>query len=83
MLLQLKKEAQTLKANFDIGKEGLSEGVATELKARLKKQKLIKVRLQPGAREDIPKKELAERVAEATGSELVEVKGNTAVFYKR
>lgn len=79
----LRGEAQTLKANFDIGKEGVTEAVVSELKVRFKKQRLIKVRLQLSSLEEMSKKELAEKVAVATNSEIIDIRGRTAVFYKR
>ena len=76
-------KAQGLKATVSVGKGGASETVLEELSAQLKKNHLVKVKLQTSSMEELSKKELAEMLASSTKSELVEIRGNTAVLYKR
>lgn len=75
-------DAQKLNASVHVGKVGVA-GAADELKAQLKARKLVKVRLLPSATEGGKDTSgQAEALAQASGSELVEVRGHTAVFWK-
>lgn len=74
----LRAQANTLDVTLQIGKSGVSDATATELAAQLKAKKLVKIKLLPSAHGT----ELDE-LAATTGSEIVEKKGHTAVFYKR
>jgi len=62
-----------------IGKEGASESVIRALRAEFGIRELVKLRFIGGKDE---RKEIALALAEKTGSELVRVIGNVAVFYK-
>lgn len=62
-----------------LGKAGAADGVAAALERALADHELVKLRFVDFKGE---KKELARSLAEATGSELVRVIGNVAVFYK-
>ncbi len=70
------------RADINIGKNGLSENVVNEIKKRLKKKGIIKVRVLKSAREilGISRKDVARLVAEKTGAELVEVRGYTFIL---
>jgi len=63
-----------------LGRSGASEGVREALAAALESHELVKLRFGDFQGE---KKELARDLAAATGSELVRVIGNVAVFWKR
>lgn len=78
----LKATGQSLDVAFQVGKNGLTEGVVKELLAWLEREPLIKVRMLKGAREDGDTKALAEELAERAGVVLVEVRGHTALYYK-
>ncbi|MFW9966421.1 MAG: YhbY family RNA-binding protein [Candidatus Thorarchaeota archaeon] len=69
-------------AIMQIGKGGLSEGIIKETKRLIKKHKYIKVRLLRSAVESDSKKHIFESLAKGTGSELVGIRGNTAVLFK-
>ncbi|HUR70199.1 MAG TPA: YhbY family RNA-binding protein [Candidatus Thermoplasmatota archaeon] len=81
-LAALKASGQQLEVAFQVGKNGLSEGVVKELHAWLEREPLIKVRMLKGAREGESTKELAQKLAEMAGVVLVEVRGHTALFYR-
>lgn len=74
----LRSKANGLDATVQIGKSGITETTIAELAAQLKAKKLVKVKLLPSAHGS----EL-DQLAAGTGSEIVEKKGHTAVFYKR
>ena len=79
---ELRKRAHNLKPVVSIGKNGLTDAVVAELKAALKRDKLIKVRLAGGAVDKDGKEGLLPEILSSTGSELVERKGFTVVLYK-
>jgi RNA-binding protein len=75
---ELRGKAQSLDATVHVGKEGITETVAGELKKQLEKNKLVKVRLLQSFEE--PMEEAGKRLADASGSTLVEVRGRTVVL---
>lgn len=75
---RLRKEAQALKVTLQVGKDGITEEVATELIKQLKKSGLVKVRLQPSVGMD--RAEAGRELARISSSTLVEVRGRTAVL---
>ncbi len=76
----LKARAQRLKATLKVGKEGLSPGFLSALDHVLKHHELTKVKF-----DDLKdqKKELAPKMAEASGSHLIMLVGNVAVLFRR
>lgn len=78
----LKAEAHDLDVALQLGKAGVTDAFITELDEQLNRQRLVKVRLLRSAREETGKDDIATDLAERTRSTLVEVRGNTAVFYR-
>jgi RNA-binding protein len=64
-----------------IGKEGLTEAIATKVRQELDSHELIKVKIGDGCLE--APKELYPLIAEQTHAELVQVIGKVGIFYKR
>ncbi len=79
---EYRKSATALEPALQIGKSGI-EAVVDELRMQLKNKNLIKVKFLKTALLDGDKHEMAEKLANMTGSELVEVRGNTAVFRRK
>ncbi len=77
-----KKKAVSLEPVLQIGKSGI-EAVVDELRSQLKDKKLIKVKFLRAALLDRDRHEMAEKLANLTGAELIEVRGNTAVFRRK
>ncbi|MBU4075355.1 MAG: YhbY family RNA-binding protein [Euryarchaeota archaeon] len=77
-----RKSATALEPALQIGKSGI-EAVVEELRKQLKSKKLIKVKFLKTAIHEGDKHEMAEKLAEMTGSDLIEVRGNTAVFRRK
>jgi RNA-binding protein len=67
-----------------IGKRGLDESVINEIETQLDKDGILKVEIRKGAliSTGLDRKELAERVAELTDSELIEVRGKRFILFK-
>ena len=77
----LRALANSIRAFHQVGKEGLSENLVEELRMALKKKELIKVSVLQTS--PLKKKEAAEKAAELTGSELVQVIGRKFVLYRK
>ena len=77
-----RRSATAIEPALQIGKSGI-EAVVDELRTQLKNKKLIKVKFLKTALQEGDKHEMAEKLANMTGSELIEVRGNTAVFRRK
>ena len=81
-LIELRKKAKTLKPIINIGKNGLTEGVISEIENMLKKKKLVKIKMTRGALEDKEKKEVAKELLIKTKAELIDFVGFNITLYK-
>jgi len=80
-IIELRGKAQSIKPTMHVGKEGVTESVIEELKAQIKRNKLVKVKVLPSVEAD--KRETATRLSEAAGAVLIEIRGNTVVLAKQ
>ena len=78
-LRDLKAQAQKFKAALKVGKEGLSPQFLAALDEVLKHHALDKVRFDEFKEQ---RKELAQQMAERTGSQLITVVGHVAVLHR-
>lgn len=67
-----------LEPTVHIGKEGLTDGVVEEVRAQVKRARLVKVRVLPNAA--LPTDEVAAELAELSGSVVVDVRGFTVLL---
>ncbi len=81
-LYQLKSEANQLNPILNIGKNGVTDTLIEELNKQIKANRLVKVRVLRSAEEEKDVKEIAEEIASATRSTLIEVRGRTVVLYR-
>ncbi len=67
-----------------IGKRGLEEGVIGELNTQLERDGVLKVEIRKGAliSTGLNRRELAEKVAEMTDSELIEIRGKRFILFR-
>ena len=77
----LKSLAHPLKACFQIGKDGLSENLRTDVLHYLNKHELIKISILKNCALNI--KEAALDIASLTNSELIQIIGRNIVFYRK
>ena len=77
---ELRAEAHHLSATVHVGQHGLSPSLITSLDDALRTHELVKVKLGKAA--DIKPKEAAGQLAGATKSEVIQVIGRTATFYR-
>ncbi|HJP85621.1 MAG TPA: ribosome assembly RNA-binding protein YhbY [Gemmatimonadaceae bacterium] len=77
---ELRAEAHHLDPTVHVGQQGLTPSVITSLDDALRTRELVKVKL--GYKEDIKPKEVAESLALATNSAIVQVIGRTATLFR-
>ncbi len=77
---ELRAETHHLSATVHVGKEGLSAALITSLDDTLRTRELVKVKL--GKNADVKPKDAASALALATQSEVIQVIGRTATFYR-
>jgi RNA-binding protein len=82
-LLELRGTAANIEPATHIGKNGVTDSLIVEINRQLKDNKLIKVKILKSAIETIPREEIARQLAAKTGAELIDVRGNTVVLFKR
>ena len=76
----LRKKAHDLDVTLRVGKNGV-ESVVDELASQLDDRELVKVKFLRAARGAGEVEELAADLAERVDADLVETRGNTAVFH--
>ncbi len=77
----LRKRVHDLDVTVWVGKGGV-DPVVDELDDQLADRDLVKAKFLRAARGTTSTEELAERLADATGADLVETRGNTATFHR-
>jgi RNA-binding protein len=75
---ELKGIGVGMKPTVHIGKDGLTENVVTELKNQIKINRVVKVKVLPSSADK--KREIAEELAERSGTMLVEIRGSTILL---
>jgi RNA-binding protein len=81
-LYRLRAEANQLSPILNIGKNGVTETLIEELNKQIKANRLVKVRVLKSAEEGKDLKAIAEEIAAATRSTLIDVRGRTVVLYR-
>jgi len=76
----LRSEAHHLSPTVHVGQHGLTPTLIQSLDDALRTHELVKVKL--GRNADVKAKDAAGELAGATGSEVVQVIGRTATFYR-
>ncbi|WP_257346630.1 ribosome assembly RNA-binding protein YhbY [Pseudalkalibacillus decolorationis] len=76
----LRSKAHHLNPIFQVGKGGTNTNMYNQIKDTLEARELIKVSVLQNCEED--RDTVAELLSNRTGSELVQVIGNTIVLYK-
>jgi RNA-binding protein len=81
-LYKLKSEANQINPVLNIGKNGVTDTLIEELNKQIKANRLVKIRVLKSAEEGNDVKAIAEEIANATRSTLIEVRGRTVVLYR-
>ena len=78
---QLRAEANGLDPIFQIGKEGVTEAVIAQVEDTFNTRELFKVKVHLETSPETPK-EIANKIAEATRCDVVQVVGGTIVLFR-
>ncbi len=78
---ELRSEAHHLSATVHVGQHGLSRTLIASLDDTLRTHELVKVKL--GKNAELKPRDAATELAAATASEVVQVIGRTATFYRK
>ena len=76
----LRADAHHLSPTVHVGKEGLTAALIASLDDALRTRELVKVKL--GKNADVKPKDAAGSLSSATDSEVIQVIGRTATFYR-
>lgn len=77
---KLRSIAMTMQPTTHIGKNGVTEEVATQLSEQLQAHELVKINVLRNS--DFSAKDVAPIIAESVGAEVVQVLGNKITLYK-
>jgi RNA-binding protein len=77
----LRSEAHHVDPIFQVGKGGVNEAMLVQISEALEKRELVKISILQNNEDD--KNEVAEKLAEGTKAELVQLIGHTVVLYKQ
>jgi RNA-binding protein len=78
---RLRAEANGLDPIFQIGKEGITDAVIAQLEDTFNTRELFKIKVHLETAPETPK-ELATKIAEATGCDIIQVIGGTIVVFR-
>ena len=81
-LYRLKAQANQLSPILNIGKNGITDTLIEELNKQIKANRLVKVRVLKSVEEGKDLNAIAEEIAAATRSTLIEIRGRTVVLYR-
>lgn len=77
----LRAKANGLEPIIQLGKEGISENLLTQIDDTLDTRELIKIRVHLESAPETPK-ELAQKLADPLGAEVIQVIGGIIVLYR-
>ncbi len=78
---KLRAEANGLDPIFQIGKEGVTDAVIAQIEDTFNTRELFKIKVHLESAPETPK-ELAVKIAEATGCDVIQVIGGTIVVFR-
>ncbi len=78
---RLRAEANGLDPIFQIGKEGVTDAVIAQIEDTFNTRELFKIKVHLETAPESPK-ELAQKLSEATGCDIVQVIGGTIVVFR-
>ncbi len=76
-----RSKANTLEPLFQVGKGGINDALIAQTDDALRARELIKLRVLLETSPEKPK-EIAQKLAAATGSDVIQVVGGSMVFYR-
>lgn len=82
MKRRIRHDLSAEKPTVWVGKDGCTAQIVNEISRRLDDHEVVKTRILPTALQNEEAKEMAARVANQTGSTLIDVRGHTFVLYR-
>lgn len=79
---EFRAQANSLEPAFQIGKGGMSEGLIAQTLDAFRTKELIKLKVLLDSAPESPR-EFADKLSEATGSEVIQIVGGSIVLYKK
>jgi RNA-binding protein len=79
----LKKKAVDIKPTIQVGKAGFNDSIKDELRSQFDSRELIKIKVLRSSGPSSYWKEQLEVILVELKAELIDIKGNTAVVFKR
>ena len=80
---QIKSVLSTENPTVHVGKDGVTVQIIQEVAKQLNAREMIKVKILKTALHEEETKTIAEKIAEQTESELVDVRGHTFLLFKK
>lgn len=81
-LYRLKSDASKISPILNIGKNGITDTLIEELNKQIKANRLVKVKVLKSAEEGKDLKTIADELAEATRSTVIDIRGRTVALYR-
>jgi len=82
MKRRIKRKLSVEKPTVWVGKEGATSQIVNEISRQLDKKEIVKAKILRSALKDEEAKSVASKIAQQTGSSLIEVRGHTFLLYK-
>ena len=80
---ELKEISKNMEPILRIGKNGLTNGVVSEIDSQLRKRHLIKIKMLPAFLDTQDRRIIALKLAKKTDSKLVQQVGGVVVLYRK
>jgi len=82
MKRRIKRELSGEKLTVWVGKEGAAPKTMNEVSRQLEKREMVKVKILKSALKEDETREIASKIAQQTGSTLIDIRGHTLMLYK-
>ncbi len=82
MKRRIKRELSGEKPTVWVGKEGAAPKTVNEVSRQLEKREIVKVKILKSALKEDETREIASKIAQQTGSTLIDIRGHTLILYK-
>ncbi len=79
---ELKSQSAEQQPTVWVGRNGLTKALLSQISTQLKIKEMIKVKVHKTSLEQTELQEIADKIADETRSEIVDVRGRTFTIYK-
>jgi RNA-binding protein len=80
---RIRREVSHEKPTVWVGKNGVTKQLIEEASRQLKKRQTVKIRILKSALRNKEANAVASKIAQQTGANLIDLRGHTAMLYKR